>query len=218
MNTDRQVIADILIVDDHPALRRGVVQLLELEDDLHVVGEASSGREVLPLAQELEPDLILVDLNMPEMDGFETIEKLRAAGVDAKIIIFSVSEDRDDVVRALKCGADGYLLKDMEPEDLIESIRGAAKGRMAISPKLTEVLALALSQRDNDQRPAFDSLTQREKQVLKLVAEGLSNKMIARKLDITEGTVKVHVKRLLQKLRMRSRVEAAVWLIEQKIQ
>ncbi|MDM3870369.1 two-component system response regulator NarL [Porticoccus sp. W117] len=212
-----EVIADILIIDDHPTLRRGLIQLLELEDDLKVVGEASGGRQGVELAASLDPDLILVDLNMPEMDGFETIAALRDAGVSSRIIVFSVSEDREDVVKALKTGADGYLLKDMEPEQLVENIRSAANGKMAISHKLTEALAMALQQRDSgSDRPAYDSLTKREKQVLKLIAGGLSNKMIARKLDITEGTVKVHVKRLLHKLHMRSRVEAAVWLTEQK--
>ncbi|MGS2722483.1 two-component system response regulator NarL [Porticoccus sp. GXU_MW_L64] len=210
------IIADILIIDDHPTLRRGLIQLLELEDDLNTVGEAGSGKQGVELARKLDPDLILVDLNMPEMDGFETIASLRDAGVSSRIIVFSVSEDREDVVKALKTGADGYLLKDMEPEQLVENIRSAANGKMAISHKLTEALAMALQQRDNSDRPAYDSLTKREKQVLKLIAGGLSNKMIARKLDITEGTVKVHVKRLLHKLHMRSRVEAAVWLTEQK--
>ncbi|MCV6605600.1 MAG: two-component system response regulator NarL, partial [Porticoccaceae bacterium] len=190
------MLVDILIIDDHPTLRRGLVQLLELEDDLNVVGEAGGGQQGVALAANLDPDLILVDLNMPEMDGFETIAALRDAGVSSRIIVFSVSEDREDVVKALKTGADGYLLKDMEPEQLVENIRSAANGKMAISHKLTEALAMALQQRDSGDRPAYDSLTKREKQVLKLIAGGLSNKMIARKLDITEGTVKVHVKRL----------------------
>ena len=214
--TASAVVADILIIDDHPTLRRGLIQLLALEDDLNTVGEAGNGLQGVELARRLDPDLILVDLNMPQMDGFDTILALREAGVTSKVIVFSVSEERDDVVKALRCGADGYLLKDMEPEALIDNIRAAATGKMAISHKLTEALAMALQQRDCDQRPAYDTLTKREKQVLKLIAGGLSNKMIARKLDITEGTVKVHVKRLLHKLHMRSRVEAAVWLTEQK--
>ena len=150
------------------------------------------------------------------MNGIETIKAMRAAGIDSRILLFTVSDDHRNVVDALKEGADGYLLKDMDPEQLIDSIRKAAEGKTAISPELTEALATAIRVRENQERVNINSLTDREKQVLKHVAAGLSNKMIARKLDIAEGTVKVHVKRVLNKLGMRSRVEAAVWMTELK--
>lgn len=207
---------DVLVVDDHPMMRRGVIELLELEDNINPVGEASNGTEALEKALSLEPDLILLDLNMPGMNGIETIKAMRAAGVDSRILLFTVSDDHRNVVDALKEGADGYLLKDMDPEQLIDSIRKAAEGKTAISPELTEALATAIRVRENQERVNINSLTDREKQVLKHVASGLSNKMIARKLDIAEGTVKVHVKRVLNKLGMRSRVEAAVWMTELK--
>ncbi|MEE9102261.1 two-component system response regulator NarL [Pseudomonas sp. QE6] len=204
--------ARILLVDDHPMMRKGVVQLLEFEDDLQVVGEAGSGEEALRLAAELEPDMILLDLNMKGMTGLDTLRAMREQGVDARIVVFTVSDDRNDVINVLRAGADGYLLKDMEPERLLEHIRQAATGQLTISPQLTQVLAQAL--RGDDRPKGIEELTDRERQILRQLAHGYSNKMIARKLDITEGTVKVHVKRVLHKLGMRSRVEAAVWAVE----
>lgn len=204
--------ARILLVDDHPMMRKGVIQLLEFEDDLQVVGEAGSGEEALRMAAELEPDMILLDLNMKGMTGLDTLRALRENGEDARIVVFTVSDDRNDVINVLRAGADGYLLKDMEPERLLEHIRQAATGQLTISPQLTQVLAQAL--RGDDRPKGIEELTDRERQILRQLAHGYSNKMIARKLDITEGTVKVHVKRVLHKLGMRSRVEAAVWAVE----
>lgn len=207
----------IMLVDDHPMLRRGLSDLLFMEDDLLPVAQAGSGQEALTLAQENTLDLILLDLNMPGMDGIETIQALRDAGVEARIIIFSVSDDHQDVLEALRAGADGYLLKDMEPEELIEKIRLAAQGQLALSSELTQVLTQAIRGRAESKKSAPATLTKREKDVLKLIAKGQSNKMIARSLDIAEGTVKVHVKRLLNKLGMRSRTEAAVWVVENEL-
>ncbi|MBA4726637.1 MAG: two-component system response regulator NarL [Pseudomonas sp.] len=205
----------ILLVDDHPMMRRGLRDLLDLEDDLETVGEAGNGEDAIRLAQEVEPDLILMDLNMPGIDGLETTRRMRDADIDARIIMFTVSDEQGHVLEALRNGADGYLLKDMDAEQLIEQIRIAATGRMALSPELTQVLAEAIRVRPKPTgQVQFSSLTKREKEVLRLIAKGQSNKMIARKLGITEGTVKVHVKNLLHKLGLRSRVEAAVWVLE----
>lgn len=208
-----------MLVDDHPLLRRGLADLLRLEADLLTVAQASTGQEALEIATSMEPelDLILLDLNMPGLNGLETIQALRNAGVDAKIIIFTVSDEHADVVEALQEGADGYLLKDMEPEELVVQIRAAAQGRMVLSPELTQILAGAIRGRSGPgaQQP---ELTRRERDVLRLIAKGQSNKVIARNLDITEGTVKVHVKRLLHKLGVRSRTEAAVWVHEHNLE
>jgi two-component system nitrate/nitrite response regulator NarL len=200
----------ILIVDDHPTLRKGLMQLINLEDDLRVIGEAGNGEEALERAKTLKPDLILLDLNLPVMNGFEILQGLRDAKCNSRIVVFSVSEEQGDIAKALRLGADGYLLKDMEPEELIDSLRESASGKLVVSSKLNEAMARALRQQD-ELPNSYSSLTQREKQVLECLSEGLSNKMIGRKMSIAEGTVKVHVKRLLQKLGMRSRVEAAVW-------
>lgn len=210
--------ASILIIDDHPLLRRGVLQLLELEDDLVLVGEAGTPTEGLRLADECDPDLILLDLNMPGMDGIETLKRLRANEFAGRIVIFTVSDHEEDVVAALHAGADGYLLKDMDPDDMVHQLRQAALGRMVISDSLASLLAAALrNQKGQPAAPDIHSLTQREREILRELAAGLSNKLIARRLDITEGTVKVHVKHLLKKLNLRSRVEAAVWAVQEGI-
>ncbi len=208
---------NILIVDDHPMLRRGVRELLQLESGLDAIGEASSGQEALEIAENLEPDLILLDLNMQGMDGIQTLKALRDKDIYSRVVIFSVSDNHDDVIAALKAGADGYVLKETEPEELVSYIRQAATGTMAISDKLAAVLASEISNRKEGSERSVDGLTQRERQILKQIAAGMSNKMIATKLDIAEGTVKVHVKNLLKKLKMRSRVEAAIWAMENNL-
>ena len=201
----------LLLVDDHPMMRRALRQLLELEDDLRVIGEAGNGLEALQQVASLQPQLVLLDNNMPEMNGVETLKRLRELNFTGKIVLFTVSDDEADVRDAMRYGADGYLLKDMEPEKLIDQLREVLQGALVISPALTRVLAQAL------RSPASASqldLTDRERQVLKMIASGSSNKVIGNKLGITEGTVKVHVKNLLHKLGLRSRVEAAVWAME----
>lgn len=212
-----EVSASILLIDDHPLLRQGIKQLIEMETGLEITGEASNAPDGIRLARELEPDLVLLDLNMPEMGGIEALKTMREQDITSRIVIFTVSDHEEDVVAALRAGADGYLLKDMEPEDMIQQLRQAAVGKMVISDRLTTLLAEALrSQKPQPAaRPDYNSLTPREKDILKLIAEGLSNKMIGRRLDISDGTVKVHVKHLLKKLNLRSRVEVAVWAVEE---
>lgn len=209
-----EAVNTILLVDDHPLLRKGVSQLLELEDGLEVIGEAANGNDAVKMAQALDPDLILLDLSMRGMDGIETLSALRDAGIAAHIVVFTVSDDRADVIAALKSGADGYLLKDSEPELLVDSIHQACSGKMVLSEQLTEILASSF--RQDKQQQDLNQLTRRELQILKYIAEGLSNKLIGRRLDIAESTVKVHVKHLLKKLGFRSRVEAAVWMVDQQ--
>ena len=201
----------LLLVDDHPMMRRGIHQLIELESDLCVVGEASNGTEALTMVSQLNPDLVLLDNNMPLLNGMETLKRLREQGYSGKVLLFTVSDAEHDVRDAMRFGADGYLLKDMEPELLIVRLREALHGALVVSPALTTVLAQAL--RAPQSASSLD-LTDRERQVLKMLAGGLSNKMVGNKLGITEGTVKVHVKHLLHKLGLRSRVEAAVWAME----
>ncbi|MWV15702.1 two-component system response regulator NarL [Pseudomonas sp. L-22-4S-12] len=201
----------LLLVDDHPMMRRGIRQLIELESDLVVVGEANNGEEATVLVAQLNPDLVLLDNNMPQLNGVETLKRLRDQGYAGKILLFTVSDAENDVRDAMRFGADGYLLKDMEPEHLITRLREALQGNLVVSPALTTVLAQALR---SPQGASSLDLTERERQVLKMIAGGLSNKMVGNKLGITEGTVKVHVKNLLHKLGLRSRVEAAVWAME----
>ncbi len=206
----------ILLIDDHPMLRNGVKQLISLEPSLLVIGEAGDGKTGIQIAEEQDPDLILLDLNMPGMNGFETLDELRKRELSGRIILFTVSNYGDDLVNALKRGADGYLLKDMEPEELIIALKEAASGKMVVSPTLTSVLAESLRDNQATDDSNISALTPRESDILELISHGLSNKMIARKLDIAESTVKVHVKHLLKKLNLKSRVEAAVWVLQQK--
>ncbi len=208
--------ATILLIDDHPMLRNGVRQLISMEPTLTVAGEAGNGRDGIALAESLDPDLILLDLNMPDMNGFETLDILRRKPLSGRVVVFSVSNYREDLITALRRGADGYLLKDMEPEELLVALRQAAAGKMVVSPALTEILAGALREVRSDDEPDINSLTPRERDILKLIAQGQPNKMIARKLDITESTVKVHVKNLMKKMKVKSRVEAAVWVLQNK--
>ncbi|MBT4520424.1 MAG: two-component system response regulator NarL [Halieaceae bacterium] len=207
----------ILIVDDHPLMRQGIRQLLELQAELEIVGEAASGEEALEVVEELDPDMILLDLNMKGMSGIATLATMRERDVNACILMVTVSDNQDDVVTALRAGADGYLLKDLEPEDLLQAICQAAEGQLVVSPQLVNALAVALREDGSSSSEVLASLTQRELQILRRVARGHANKLIARDLDIAEATVKVHVKHLLKKLQLRSRVEAAVWAVEHKV-
>jgi two-component system nitrate/nitrite response regulator NarL len=204
----------VLVIDDHPLFRKGVADLIGMEPALRVVGEAADGASGLRLAQSLQPDLILLDLNMKGLDGIETLRRLRADdGLDARIVMLTVSDTEADVVAALRAGADGYLLKDMEPEEMLDRLRDATRGRLVISPQLTELLARALCEATVPVHPAEAGLTPREHEILALIAKGHSNKLIARELDLAVGTIKVHVKHILKKLGLKTRVEAAVWAI-----
>ncbi|HRV78377.1 MAG TPA: two-component system response regulator NarL, partial [Thauera sp.] len=204
----------VLIVDDHPLFRRGLVQLLRTIPAFVLVGEAASGAEGLVLARELRPDLILLDLNMRDGDGLDMLRGLRTARSEARVVMVTVSDSGEDVVAALRGGVEGYLLKDMEPEAMLEALQDVAAGRVVIPPQLNHLLAAALRGESRPQSAGAAGLTEQELRILEKIAAGLSNKQIGRELDIAEGTVKVHVKHILRKLELRSRVEAAVWAVE----
>lgn len=203
----------VLIIDDHPLFRRGVSQLLELNQGFELVGEAASGQEGIDLARQLDPDLILLDLNMKGMSGLETLSTMRDLEIDARIILITVSNAPEDLVAAIRAGSDGYILKDNDPDDILKLIDAAMHGQTAISPELTSLLATALREERVLEQRNHASLTERENAILKCLAAGKSNKLIARELDIMESTVKVHIRNLLKKLKFRSRVEAAVWAV-----
>lgn len=213
----------VLIVDDHPLFRRGVAQLLAMDPEIRVVGEAAHGAAALELARSHDPDLILLDLNLKSAagsteSGIDVLAALKDEDPARRVVMLTVSDAPDDLVQAIRAGADGYLLKDMEPEDLLTRVREALTGKTVISDALAGRLAAALraEAQDSARRSERDLglLTDREQAVLRCIADGQSNKLIARTLSITEGTVKVHVKHLLKKLNFRSRVEAAVWATE----
>ncbi|EPH3358997.1 nitrate/nitrite response regulator protein NarP [Citrobacter freundii] len=202
----------VLIVDDHPLMRRGISQLLQLDPAFNVVAEAGDGASAIDLANRLDLDVILLDLNMKGMSGLDTLNALRRDGVTAQIIILTVSDAANDVYALIDAGADGYLLKDSDPEVLLEAIRSGAKGGKAFSTRVSEYL------RERDlfgaQEDPFSVLTERELDVLHELAQGLSNKQIASVLNISEQTVKVHIRNLLRKLNVRSRVAATILFLQ----
>lgn len=204
----------ILVVDDHPLFRKGVIQLLGMEPSFEVVGEAGHFDEAVRIAREKEPDLTLLDLNMKGGSGLEVLAALKEEDPARRVVMLTVSDAPEDLMAAIRAGADGYLLKDMEPEELLARVRESLEGRTVIGEALTNALATALRDEARADKRDLRELTEREQDVLRCVASGMSNKMIARALNITEGTVKVHVKHMLKKLGFRSRVEAAVWAAE----
>lgn len=206
----------LLVIDDHPLFRKAVLQLVDMTGDFVVVGEASSGAEGLELAQKLQPDMILLDLNMKQMNGIEVLKVIKSWGMDSRVVMLTVSDEAGDLVAALRAGADGYLLKEMEPEDLMIKLKEAAAGQVTLTERLTRLLAHSLREDNKPKDPDQAGLTEQESRILDLIALGKSNKLIARELNIAEGTVKVHVKHLLRKLNLRSRVEAAVWAVDRR--
>ncbi|MEW5770176.1 MAG: two-component system response regulator NarL [Pseudomonadota bacterium] len=206
----------LLVIDDHPLFRKAVLQLVEMTGDFQVVGEASSGEQGLELAQGLHPDMILLDLNMKGMNGIEVLKVIKSWDLDSRVVMLTVSDEAGDLVAALRAGADGYLLKEMEPEDLLVKLKEAASGQVTLTERLTRLLAHSLREDALPKAPDQAGLTEQEGRILDLIAQGKSNKLIARELGIADGTVKVHVKHLLRKLNLRSRVEAAVWAVEKR--
>lgn len=198
-----------MLVDDHPLMRRGINQLLSFEEQFEVVAEASNGTEAVAKAHENELDLILLDLNMKGMSGLDTLKALRADGCEASIVILTVSDSPADIEAIVKAGADGYLLKDTEPDELVVLLEKAHLGDKAYS----SVVAKYLLQREEN-TDVFDELTDRERQILQEVARGFRNKQIADRLFISESTVKVHMKSLLKKLKVPSRTAATVLFLE----
>lgn len=207
----------VLLIDDHTLFRLGLKGLLE-RSGIEVVGAASTGQQGLQKAQELSPDVILLDMRMPDMDGLAVLSKLRDQGVTVPITILTTSEEERDLVECLRAGAQGYLLKDMDPEELVAALRKIVAGESVVAPQLASVLAKALQQKSSAPtlpETPLSELTPREREIIAHLAEGQSNKAIARDLGISDGTVKLHVKAILRKLNVRSRVEAAVIAVEQ---
>jgi len=207
----QQSALTLMIVDDHPLMRRGVRQLLALDPRLDVIAEASNGTEALAEARRQEPDIILLDLNMKGMSGLDTLKALRHEGISSRILVLTVSDARSDIFAMADAGADGYLLKDSEPETLLGHILQASRGEKVFS----EGVASYLDNRQHSADP-LRQLTERERDVLQEVARGLSNKEIAATLHISEETVKVHIRNLLRKLDVRSRVAATVMWLESR--
>ncbi len=211
-----QAATTVIIIDDHALFRRGVSQMISADAEFSVIGEAASGAEGLVLVSELKPDIVLIDLNMRGMNGIETLTHIKEGKLESKCIMLTVSDAEVDLLEALRAGADGYLLKDMEPEDLCSSLKKAMSGVTVLHESLTEILKNALIHPTLNKSSEDVSLTEREREILECLANGLNNKTIARELGISDTTVKVHIKHLLSKLKLTSRLEAAVWAHRKK--
>ena len=210
--------ARLILVDDHGLCRQGLADLLAREPGMHVVAMAGNATDALPLVQAQKPDLLVLDLRMGAVDGLALLKNLRDLKMDTPAVILTMSEAPEDLAAALRLGVRGYLLKDMEPADIVESIRRAVKGELVVAPAIAGKLATILQRGDelDDARAAIKQLTGRERQILSYVATGLSNKAIAKTLGISHDTVKLHVRHILAKLGLVSRVEAAVFAVEHR--
>ena len=205
----------ILIVDDHKIVRQGLKTFLDLQDDLEVVGEGENGRQAIDLVKRLKPDVILLDLIMPEMDGVEATKVIISEEPDARIAILTSFSDEEKAMPALEAGAVGYLLKDIAPDDLAESIRAIRRGETVLHPAITKQLMARLqnTEKNPNTSPELESLTNRETEVLRHVAKGMSNDEISNALLISSLTVKTHVSNLLGKLNLGDRTQAAIYAI-----
>jgi len=206
-------VSTVIVVDDHPLMRKGITQLLSIDPNFVVIDEATNGIEAVSMVKKQHPDMVLLDLNMKAVSGLETLKALRNDGITSKIVMLTVSDAKQDVISLINQGADGYLLKDTDPERLLENLYDIKQGKLVVSDDLRPYLD-CLDQ-ENNIRDKLSSLTRRESQIMQEISRGLSNKEISENLNISEGTVKVHVKSLLKKLGIKSRVEAAVLFLEQ---
>ncbi len=207
----------IVLVDDHTLFRKGLAELLERDGVVAVSAITGNPAEVAGLLRTHAPDVLLLDLNIGGTDGIQVMQELRAEAFMLPVLLLTVSEAEEDMARALRNGANGYLLKSMEPDELVDAIIRAARGETVVAPAMTAKLVRMLDGKNNSATSLLESLTQREREILKHLAKGESNKTIARELDISYDTVKLHVRHILAKLNLSSRVEAAVFAVENKL-
>ena len=207
---------NVMLIDDHRVVRQGLRDFLELQGDIEIVGEASSGEEGVQLARELLPDVILMDLVMPGIDGVETTRRVKAASPSTRVIVLTSFADDDKVFPAIKAGAISYLLKDVSPEDLAHAIRAAQRNEAVLHPEVAAKLMQEFSAPRPGEAPV-DQLTPREMEVLRLIAKGKSNKEIADTLIVSEKTIKTHVSNILSKLHLADRTQAAIYALRQRL-
>ena len=211
----------VLIVDDHALFRRGLQMVLRQEPDIDVVGEAADGQEAVEKAQELMPDVVLMDVRMPRQSGIKATEQIKDQLPHAKILMLTISDEEGDLYDAIKAGASGYLLKEISIDEVADAVRSVWAGQSRISPSmasklLSEFAAMSKRADERHQLPAV-RLTEREMEVLKLVAQGMNNRDIAKELFIAENTVKNHIRNILEKLHLHSRMEAVVYAVREKL-
>jgi two-component system nitrate/nitrite response regulator NarL len=207
----------VVLIDDHGLCRRGLGELLEHRAGIRVVGATGEAEAAVRLLRELKPDLAVMDLRMPGMHGFALLKRLRAESIDTPVLVLTMCDSQEDLGNAMRAGVRGYLLKDMDPDDIVDAIRRALKGELVVAPAMAAKLSLLFGAVHGRGEPAGRSLTERELEILGYIAQGMSNKGIARALDISHDTVKLHVRHILAKLNVSSRVEAAVYAVERKV-
>jgi two-component system NarL family response regulator len=212
----------VLIVDDHALFRRGLEMVLEEQGDIEVVGEGSDGNEAVEKAGDLLPDVVLMDIRMPRRGGIEACTAIKSTVPSAKIVMLTISDEEEDLFEAIKAGASGYLLKEISIDEVPQAVRAVQGGQSLISPSMaskliTEFAALAKRSAERQQQVPAPKLTDREMEVLRLVAKGLGNREIAKELFISENTVKNHVRNILEKLQLHSRMEAVVYAVREKL-
>jgi DNA-binding NarL/FixJ family response regulator len=210
----------VLIVDDHALFRKGLELVLAAEPDLEIVGEASEGLEAIERAADLQPDVVLMDVRMPGVGGIEATRRIRNAQPATRVVMLTVSEDEEDLFAAVRAGATGYLLKEVSIDEVANAVRAVARGQALVTPSMASKLLgefNVLSRRIDAQHGAAPRLTDREVEVLRLVAKGMSNKEIASELVIAENTVKNHVRNILEKLQLHSRMEAVVYAVRERL-
>ncbi|NNJ10150.1 response regulator transcription factor [Chloroflexales bacterium ZM16-3] len=206
----------VMLIDDHRVVRQGLRDFLELQDDIEVVGEASSGTEGVQLARDLLPDVVLMDLVMPGIDGVETTRQVKTVSPSSKVIVLTSFSDDNKVFPAIKAGAISYLLKDISPEELAHAIRAAQRNEAVLHPEVAAKLMQEFSSPRSDS-PPVDQLTPREMDVLRLVAKGMSNKEIADTLIISEKTTKTHISNILSKLHLADRTQVAIYALRKRL-
>lgn len=207
----------VLIVDDHQVVRKGLVFFFRTQKDLEIVGEAANGKEAIILANSLKPDIILMDLVMPEMDGIEATKLIKQQHPEIKIMMLTSFSDQDHVIPALEAGASGFQLKDIQPDELVTSLKKILSGENQLHPKATSHIVNNFSNRGKINKVLLEELTKRELDVLKEIAKGKSNKEIASSLFITEKTVKTHVSNVLAKLELADRTQAALYAVKHQL-
>ncbi|MDE6209061.1 MAG: response regulator transcription factor [Lachnospiraceae bacterium] len=206
----------IFIADDHSMIREGIKQLIELESDLKVVGFANNGMEAIEKIEKLKPDVVLLDINMPVLNGMDTLVKLKESNLEVKVIMLTIHNESEYIIRAMKLGCDGYILKEANSAELKNAIYTVYNGGRYIYPVITPILNQYLVV-NSDKNTKFDKLTNRELQILKILSEGLTNREIAERLDISDRTVKNHVFSILKKLNVKDRTQAAVIAVKNDI-
>lgn len=211
-------IIKVLLVDDHTLFRKGLAELLEQRGEIRVAGIAGNEGDALKLLAETQPDVVITDLNMPPHGGIALLRQIRAENWTGPVLVLTVSDAEEDLDNAMRAGAQGYLLKDMEPDDVVDAVQRAVRGETVVAPSMMLKLVNLLQggSQSASKAEALKQLTAREREILDYLAQGMSNKAIARSLDISHDTVKLHVRHILSKLNLTSRVEAAVFAVEHK--